>query len=322
VLFRSKDVHGGDCLLKTFIRKLRRPPAQMVPSPTISLLQTLHEEHEPFCPEYLEVSRIIAHNLGTGQYFVLWENLDYNEATWEDPVDDDSAIDAFIKHERALDTVLAMPPPRRPSEFEFRPYGTRPADLPIPTYKDVRELRDYQVDGLNWLWRCWCERRSSILADEMGLGKTVQEVCMIAELYKLGFRGPFLVIAPVSTLMQWEREFHAWTDLNLIRFSGNKQARKVITEYELFWGDNRDVYKFEVCLRNYEKLLTKDMAEFVHQFKWEDLIVDEQNSPESGFEPEALHRNYHLHHASWAYPTTVLIRYRIFDGDKADDHRK
>lgn len=35
-------------------------------------------------------------------------------------------------------------------------------------------LRDYQVDGLNWLVHSWCKENSVILADEMGLGKTIQ----------------------------------------------------------------------------------------------------------------------------------------------------
>lgn len=38
------------------------------------------------------------------------------------------------------------------------------------------ELRDYQMDGLNWLIHAWCKENSVILADEMGLGKTIQ-VC-------------------------------------------------------------------------------------------------------------------------------------------------
>jgi len=41
-------------------------------------------------------------------------------------------------------------------------------------YKNGGTLRDYQVEGLSWLLRCWYTKRSSILADEMGLGKTVQ----------------------------------------------------------------------------------------------------------------------------------------------------
>ena len=35
-------------------------------------------------------------------------------------------------------------------------------------------MRDYQVEGVNWLLACWHVGRSNILADEMGLGKTAQ----------------------------------------------------------------------------------------------------------------------------------------------------
>lgn len=36
------------------------------------------------------------------------------------------------------------------------------------------QLRDYQVNGVNWLIHAWCKENSVILADEMGLGKTIQ----------------------------------------------------------------------------------------------------------------------------------------------------
>lgn len=32
-------------------------------------------------------------------------------------------------------------------------------------------LRDYQLEGLNWLIYSWMNNTNSILADEMGLGK-------------------------------------------------------------------------------------------------------------------------------------------------------
>lgn len=38
----------------------------------------------------------------------------------------------------------------------------------------VNKLRDYQLEGVNWLVFNWHNGRNSILADEMGLGKTVQ----------------------------------------------------------------------------------------------------------------------------------------------------
>ena len=65
-------------------------------------------------------------------------------------------------------------------------------------------------------WRCsWLvcvptvvparhNQRASILADEMGLGKTAQSVCFMDELCKRNFRGPFLVVAPLSTIPHWQ----------------------------------------------------------------------------------------------------------------------
>ena len=107
--------------------------------------------------------------------------------------------------------------------------------------------------GLNWLRLNWYVRRNVILGDEMGLGKTVQAsrdirrdihrdrqpcVCMRAlapSAYSLGeylggsrvqalamlqslrnlegIGGPFLIIAPLSTVPHWEREIATWTDM-------------------------------------------------------------------------------------------------------------
>ena len=43
------------------------------------------------------------------------------------------------------------------------------------------KLRDYQLDGLNWLIYSWATNHNAILADEMGLGKTIQCVAMVGE---------------------------------------------------------------------------------------------------------------------------------------------
>jgi chromodomain-helicase-DNA-binding protein 7 len=40
----------------------------------------------------------------------------------------------------------------------------------------------------------------------MGLGKTIQSIAVLFHLYRvLNFQGPFLVIAPLSTLEHWKR---------------------------------------------------------------------------------------------------------------------
>ena len=46
-----------------------------------------------------------------------------------------------------------------------------------------------------------------ILADEMGLGKTSQTIALFCQLMENGISGPFLVIAPFSTLPNWAIEF-------------------------------------------------------------------------------------------------------------------
>ena len=49
--------------------------------------------------------------------------------------------------------------------LEFRDKLYDPAEPHI--YKDGNRLRDYQVDGVNWLASTWYKRQSAILADEM-----------------------------------------------------------------------------------------------------------------------------------------------------------
>ena len=61
-------------------------------------------------------------------------------------------------------------------------------------YKESREyrsggtLRDYQVDGLNWLLRCWYSKRSSILADEMVSRAMTSFIYVITPFYRASER--------------------------------------------------------------------------------------------------------------------------------------
>lgn len=44
---------------------------------------------------------------------------------------------------------------------------------------------------------------------------------------KAGVRGPFLVVAPLTTLGHWAREIETWTPMNCVTFSGCKEDRAV-----------------------------------------------------------------------------------------------
>lgn len=95
---------------------------------------------------------------------------------------------------------------------------------------------------------CLCHhlcRRNCILADEMGLGKTIQSITFLFEIYMKSIEGPFLIIAPLSTIPNWEREFRTWTELNVVVYHGSQASRKTIQAYEMYYRDAQ--VKIEQC---------------------------------------------------------------------------
>lgn len=82
-------------------------------------------------------------------------------------------------------------------------------------------------------------RKNCILADEMGLGKTIQSITFLYEIFNMGIRGPFLIIAPLSTITNWEREFRTWTHMNVIVYHGSQISRQMILQYEMFYRDQQ-----------------------------------------------------------------------------------
>ena len=52
-------------------------------------------------------------------------------------------------------------------------------------------------------------------------------------------KGPFLVSAPLSTIINWEREFEMWApDIYVVTYVGDKDSRAVIRENEFSYEDN------------------------------------------------------------------------------------
>lgn len=65
------------------------------------------------------------------------------------------------------------------------------------------ELRDYQIEGFQWMRRLAEWGVGGILADDMGLGKTLQALAVVLD---RAHEGPTLVIAPTSVGFNWARE--------------------------------------------------------------------------------------------------------------------
>ncbi|XP_047738109.1 lymphocyte-specific helicase [Hyalella azteca] len=68
---------------------------------------------------------------------------------------------------------------------------------------------------------------NGMLADEMGLGKTVQTIALLCHLVEKGVKGPFLVVAPLSTLCNWCNEIKMFApQLPYVLFHGNEDVRR------------------------------------------------------------------------------------------------
>ena len=102
-------------------------------------------------------------------FLVKWQGLSYSQCTWETAADiaDETAIAQFRRFNRPP-TFTDTNPSYTPDELAQRRNEWYKQS---PMYKNKHQLRDYQVDGLNWLISAWYDNRNGILADEMGLGK-------------------------------------------------------------------------------------------------------------------------------------------------------
>uniref|UniRef100_A0A8C7L2G3 Chromodomain helicase DNA binding protein 5 n=1 Tax=Oncorhynchus kisutch TaxID=8019 RepID=A0A8C7L2G3_ONCKI len=262
-------------------------------------------------PEWMVIHRILNHSYdkdGDVHYLIKWRDLPYDQCTWE--VDDfdvpeyHNAKHSYWDHREQMigddQRPLVVRKGKKGKEEEKRREREIPPNAPIidPTIKFEHQpwyinatggtLHPYQLEGLNWLRFSWAQGTDTILADEMGLGKTVQTIVFLYSLYKEGHsKGPYLVSAPLSTIINWEREFEMWApDFYVVTYTGDKESRAVIRENEFTFEDSavktgRKVFrmkkdtaiKFHVLLTSYE-LITIDQT-ILGSINWACLVVDE-----------------------------------------------
>ncbi|XP_041444883.1 chromodomain-helicase-DNA-binding protein 3-like isoform X2 [Xenopus laevis] len=257
-------------------------------------------------PEWMSVQRIINHSVdkrGNYHYLVKWRDLSYDQSTWEEDAmklpDYEYHKQMYWRHrELIMGDSACCPHKHKRQHKESYLDGAPRSPINDPTVKYETQpqfvsstggtLHMYQLEGLNWLRFSWAQGTDTILADEMGLGKTIQTIVFLNSLYKEGHtRGPFLVSAPLSTIINWEREFQMWApDFYVVTYTGDKDSRAVIRENEFSYQDNvmkggkkafkmkaQAQVKFHVLLTSYE-LVTIDQAA-LGSIRWACLVVDE-----------------------------------------------
>ncbi|XP_020396332.1 protein CHROMATIN REMODELING 5 isoform X2 [Zea mays] len=231
--------------------------------------------------QYSQVERIFADRVSKAdgddlvpEYLVKWQGLPYAESTWEKDTDIDFAQDAIdeYKAREAATSILGKTVDfqRKKSKASLRRLDDQPEWL------KAGKLRDYQLEGLNFLVNGWRNDTNVILADEMGLGKTIQSVSMLGFLHNAQeINGPFLVVVPLSTLSNWAKEFRKWLpNMNVVIYVGNRASREMCQKHEFFSDKKGGRHvKFHTLITTYEVIL-KDKA-VLSKIKWNYLMVDE-----------------------------------------------
>ncbi|CAE6399383.1 unnamed protein product [Rhizoctonia solani] len=144
------------------------------------------------------------------------------------------------------------------------------------------QLKEYQLKGLNWLATLYEQGINGILADEMGLGKTVQSISLLAYLAETHqIWGPFLVIAPASTLHNWQQELTRFVpSLKTLPYWGNIKDRTTLRK---FWNKKQICYDkdapFHVLVTSYQLVVADE--KYFQRVKWQYMVLDEAQAIKS-----------------------------------------
>ncbi|KAK2194995.1 bifunctional Helicase superfamily 1-2 [Babesia duncani] len=236
----------------------------------------------------LQAERIVSHYLeessGKTIYLVKWRSCPYDQCTEEEEEvlrehDFGKLIEKYHDREDRISGEQARKYPWNSHSIsltKFEPYMSTPSYLA----NGEKQLRDYQLTGLNWMVNRMKRGLSVLLADEMGLGKTVQTISLVGHfMYKEFLIGPYLVIVPQSTIDNWMREFETWLpQANVVCYYGNATARDIIRYRELsrvYVPGKGERYKCDVCITTPSIINSAVDLDFLRRISWQLMVVDE-----------------------------------------------
>ena len=154
---------------------------------------------------------------------------------------------SFVSGKKYVDNVI-------------KKYDKLNKDIQIPKNLNVN-LRDYQIEGFEFLKTLANYGFGGILADEMGLGKTVQTISfLLSEKNKQS-----IVITPIALIYNWKSEFEKFApDLKVgIVYSSKEKRLKTLKQYK----------DYDVILTTYGTY-KNDMEDYKN-LKFDYLIIDE-----------------------------------------------
>ena len=122
-----------------------------------------------------------------------------------------------------------------------------------PFLKDSYALKEHQEEGVAWLQHLYNSKASGcLMADDMGLGKTLQILYFIDwHSRKFPNHKPYLIVAPISLLENWENEYNRFFQEPRLSIS-RMTSKDVSRHFNKQIVDN--MQKLDIILTNYESL--------------------------------------------------------------------
>jgi SNF2 family DNA or RNA helicase len=124
------------------------------------------------------------------------------------------------------------------------------------------ELRDYQLDGFQWLAQLAYWGVGACLADDMGLGKTLQALALILT---RAVAGPTLILAPTSVCTNWLGEVDKFAPTLKVIQLGISDRQQILD----------DLQPLDLLICSYGLLQQEDVADMLAEVEWETIVLDE-----------------------------------------------
>ncbi|KAI8499617.1 hypothetical protein Bbelb_226680 [Branchiostoma belcheri] len=170
------------------------------------------------------------------------------------------------------DYIMQIMEKEKPTDTFHRVIDGKPVSDRQPELFSGGVLREYQLQGMDWMKVLYENGVNGILADEMGLGKTVQCIALFAELIGEGMIGPFMIVAPLSTLSNWYSEFRRFSPKVPVLIYHGTQAQRTKLRRKIF-RVHGELGVHPIVITSYE--ITMRDSRFLAVHHWKYIIVDE-----------------------------------------------
>jgi SNF2 family DNA or RNA helicase len=233
-------------------------------------------------PEELkEFKKLYERALQGGENFVEWQGVQIPLSEIEillktiesrsrdsrEPLQEDPSGKKVLIIKENIDRLEHEEGPEKPviSPETFRHRYTHP-----PNLKRTVQVLEHQEEGIAWLQSLYRDGYpGALLADEMGLGKTLQMLAFIDwhNTYLNSEAKPYLIVAPVSLLENWENEYPKFFSpcvLKILRLYGSSLPKLL---------EGPQLMNRQIVLTTYETLRKQQLR--LCRIDWSVVILDE-----------------------------------------------